>query len=87
MQEQIVDGPTVTSFTDGFQVANREDGIIYLQLLSKAPDKLFENHRTVMPIDCAKGLIDKLCVVTNYYPVKSKNKSGSSGFSVGSPHR
>jgi hypothetical protein len=60
-----------TSHTDGINVGCRLEGSIYLQLFSDAPDRLIENHRTLMSRDVAIKLIDILCGALDHYPEKS----------------
>ncbi|MFC1513014.1 hypothetical protein ACFL5J_01040 [Thermodesulfobacteriota bacterium] len=72
---QLVTSNKPTSATDMFNVGHREDGFILLRLVSALPDNIcVENHRTLIGKECATGLIDTLCSLTDYYPTKPKAK-------------
>ncbi len=66
----VVVDHTATSITDSVQVAKRKDNSILLRLLSVTPDYLVENHRTVICKDEIIILIDGLCNMLKYYPIK-----------------
>ena len=61
---------TPTTHTDGVNVAFRDDGNVYMQLVSEMPDALIENHRTMMTARAAKNLVEIMCAGLNYWPEK-----------------
>jgi hypothetical protein len=67
---ELINSQTPTSFTDGYSVAGRGDGAVFLSLLSSSPEQVFENHRTIIMKEDLKDLIDTLCQCIDYYPIK-----------------
>jgi hypothetical protein len=70
---QYMDQPT--THTDGVHMGCRDDGSVFLQLFSDTPNKLIENHRTMMSAEAVTRVIDVLCDTLNYYPEKKSNES------------
>lgn len=59
-----------TTFTDGVNIASRNDGCVLLQFVSETPDCFVENIRTIMTKEGIIEFIDSLCMITDYYPTK-----------------
>lgn len=64
-----------TTHTDGIHMGCRQDGSVYLQLFSDTPEKLIENHRTMMSAEVVTRMIDVLCDTLDYYPEKKSKES------------
>ena len=71
---ELISSNTPTSSTDLIRVARKEDGSLFLQLISDLPDGFIENHRTILAKKFVRNFIDSLCYLVDYYPTKPKNK-------------
>lgn len=72
---QILLDMNPTSSTDMVVIGHRADGTILLRMISLLPENVqVENHRTIISGEVAKSLVDKLCLITEYYPKKPRAK-------------
>jgi hypothetical protein len=57
-------------FADVTRVSKRSDGMLLLQFAASNPGEFNEQARLIFPAQAARALIDLLCKVFDYYPVK-----------------
>lgn len=70
--KEVFASQTPTSYSDIVRTSMRGDRSVMMQFLSDTPEFLMENHRTVINPNLVNKLIDNLCLITDYYPVKMK---------------
>jgi hypothetical protein len=64
-----------TTYSDAVSIAARStDSMVLLQFVSFLPNRVFENHRTMMTKDDLKAVVDDLAEMLDYYPVKKDIK-------------
>lgn len=64
-----------TSHTDAVHIAAKKSGdLVLMQFFSYIPNRIIENHRTMITLDNVKELIDDLAEMVDYYPIKKSEK-------------
>ena len=57
-------------FVDVTRVSKRSDGMLLMQFAASNPGEFNEQARLIFPAHAARALVDLLCKVFDYYPVK-----------------
>ena len=78
MPELQVNLNLATLFVDNLIMTIREDGFALLRLLANLPEGLMEQGRFMVHQERLKAMIDVMCSLVDYYPVKAKPKKKTS---------
>lgn len=78
-KETYINNDLPILYVDDVDTRHREDGINYLSFTTNLPDRFVEQVRLIIDDEHLQGIIDDLCLSTNYFPERpSKRKRGSS---------
>jgi len=67
-----------TLFVDVLAINKREDGMYYLRFATNLPEGWKEQARMIIPEGNLKQMLNALCSLCDYYPVKSVKKESNS---------
>ena len=67
-----------TLFVDNLNMTTRDDGFAFLRFMALLPEGFTEQCRFMVHEERLKMMIDLMCSLIDYYPVKAKRKKKTS---------